>query len=110
MCFVKGLNLIPASISLTISFFVLFTVSKCSDRRLKIFGYLVAAFLLLYSPACFSAVYAVCAGGADTDVLKEVRTRPAKTTVLPAPVARSCAASRRNEFLIPGTQYLIPGT
>lgn len=63
MCFVKGLNLIPASISLTISFFVLFTVSKCADRRLKIFGYFVAAFLwLVFAGLLLSGLCSMCRG------------------------------------------------
>ncbi len=63
MCLGRGLNLIPASISLTISFFVLFTVSKCADRRLKIFGYFVAAFLwLVFAGLLFSGLCSMCKG------------------------------------------------
>ncbi len=65
MCFVRGLNLIPASISLTISFFVLFTVSRCGDRKLRIFGYFVAAFLwLVFAGLFFNGLCSMCRGGA----------------------------------------------
>lgn len=47
MCFLGVLRLIPASMLLVLSFFVLFTVTKCADRRLKIFGVVISVFLWL---------------------------------------------------------------
>lgn len=39
--------MIPISMLLVLSFFVLFTITKCADRRLKIFGVVVSAFVWL---------------------------------------------------------------
>jgi len=46
--------LVPASVLLTLSFFVLFTISKMGKGRLKIFGYAVVAVLWLVSVSVFS--------------------------------------------------------
>ncbi len=46
--------LIPASVLLTLSFFVLFTISKMGKGKLKVFGYAVVAVLWLVSALIFS--------------------------------------------------------
>lgn len=49
------LALIPASVLLTLSFFVLFTITKVEKRKLKVFGYTIAALLWLVAFVVFSA-------------------------------------------------------
>ncbi|MFA5410778.1 MAG: hypothetical protein WC321_02840 [Candidatus Omnitrophota bacterium] len=51
------LAMIPAALLLTVSFFVLFTLRKVESRGLKVFGYVVAAFLWL------AALLVVSVGG-----------------------------------------------
>lgn len=45
MCLMGTLRLIPASLLLVVSFFVLFTVPKCTDKKLKVFGIVLSVFL-----------------------------------------------------------------
>lgn len=45
---------IPATVLLTLSFFVLFTISKVEKRKLKVFGYTIAALLWLVAFSVFS--------------------------------------------------------
>jgi len=45
---------IPATVLLTLSFFVLFAVSKVEKPRLKVFGYTIAALLWLVAFLVFS--------------------------------------------------------
>ena len=45
---------IPATVLLTISFFVLFTISKVEKRKLKVFGYTIVALLWLVAFSVFS--------------------------------------------------------
>jgi len=46
--------LVPASVLLTLSFFVLFTISKTGKGKLKAFGYAVVAVLWLVAALIFS--------------------------------------------------------
>jgi len=55
--------LIPATVLLTISFFVLFSLRKLEKEGLKAFGYVVAAFLWISALLVFSAgIYTLSTG------------------------------------------------
>ena len=58
MCMLKLSHLmaiVPISVLLTVSFFVLFTLRKVEEKGLKIFGYVVASFLWLAVLVVFSS-------------------------------------------------------
>jgi hypothetical protein len=55
--------IVPIAALLTVSFFVLFTLSKIEEKALKAFGYVVAGFLWLAALVVFSgAVYMMAQG------------------------------------------------
>jgi len=55
--------LVPISVLLTVSFFVLFTLQKIEEKALKVFGYVVVSFLWLAALVVFSgAVYKTAQG------------------------------------------------
>ncbi len=66
MCMVRLSHLIavvPISLLLTVSFFVLFVMRKLEDKALKAFGYVVVSFLWLAALVVFSgAVYKTAKG------------------------------------------------
>jgi high-affinity K+ transport system ATPase subunit B len=66
MCILKLsclMAIVPISILLTVSFFVLFTLRKIEERALKAFGYVVVSFLWLAALVIFSgAVYKTAQG------------------------------------------------
>ncbi|MCG6535067.1 MAG: hypothetical protein L7F78_10310 [Syntrophales bacterium LBB04] len=55
--------LFPITMTLTISFFVLFTREKTTDRRLRVFAIVVAALLWLCAALAFFGGIAVLSGG-----------------------------------------------
>jgi hypothetical protein len=66
MCGLKFLGafaLIPATLLLTVSFFVLFAIRKAETGGLKVFGYVIAALLWVCATLAFSAgIYAIATG------------------------------------------------
>ena len=46
--------IVPIAALLTVSFFVLFTLSKIEEKALKVFGYVVVGFLWLSALVVFS--------------------------------------------------------
>ncbi len=53
--------LVPASVLLALSFFVLLVLSKMEKGRLRLFGYAVVAVLWVVSASIFSAgIYKIC--------------------------------------------------
>jgi len=57
------LAIVPATVLLTISFFVLFSIRKAETQGLKAFGYVVAALLWISALAIFSlGIYTVATG------------------------------------------------
>ena len=66
MCMLKLsylLAVVPISVLLTASFFVLFTLSKIEEKALKAFGYVVVGFLWLAALVVFSgAIYKMAQG------------------------------------------------
>ncbi len=57
------LAIVPIAMLLTVSFFVLFTLSKIEEKALKAFGYIVVGFLWLATLVVFSgAVYKMTQG------------------------------------------------
>jgi len=55
--------IVPISVLLTASFFVLFTLRKIEEKGLKSFGYVVAGFLWLAALVIFSgAIYKIAQG------------------------------------------------
>ncbi|MDD5477440.1 MAG: hypothetical protein PHG87_04465 [Candidatus Omnitrophica bacterium] len=81
MCMVRLshlLAIVPISILLTISFFVLFVMRKVEDKALKTFGYVVVSFLWLAALVVFSgAVYKTAKGAMAMKCMMHKDSMPA---------------------------------
>jgi hypothetical protein len=73
--------IVPVSVLLTVSFFVLFTLRKIEEKALKSFGYVVVGFLWLATLVVFSgAVYKMAQGPA---VMKDMMQHKIKMGNMP---------------------------
>ena len=75
------LLIVPISVLLTVSFFVLYTLRKIEEKALKAFGYVVVGFLWLAALVVFSgAVYKMAQGSV---IMKGMMQPKMKTDYVP---------------------------